>query len=318
MNTDKATFVGFYTHGGFWPVTTNQPYGFKDLSGLIGLAPEVALEIDAPEIQVKVCVDGLVLLRISHLDRSRPDMSDPHMLQQSVVWWASHLDYAHTLQLCLESASIACDRSSEIQVAALTPSETCRIVFQNGVAISRVNSRNASTLDTRQRALARAQSLGDPLASALDPDWEAWRRVSYEAITSAFELFKIIFPDPNLVKRLAMIVQAQAAFARCDYKISFVLLWFVIESATREIASLPPKSHLSQSINYLRNSCSFSTTTLNELDALRKHRNNLMHEPGDTVCTPTQCVRAGQTALDVSMYGRDSKFFTKWVTGTEF
>ncbi|MEN5264738.1 hypothetical protein [Stenotrophomonas sp. TWI587] len=105
----ESTFIGFYMGEGFWvdrPIDFNDPQHDHRLSGII---PAIIMSYRDDAFELHACVDGLLLLRINHLATAVPDMSNPSLLETSVLWWREHLDFANALQLLIESESRKCD-----------------------------------------------------------------------------------------------------------------------------------------------------------------------------------------------------------------
>lgn len=110
----ESTFIGFYMGDGFWvdrPIDFNDPQHDHRLSGII---PAIIMSYRDDAFELHVCVDGLLLLRINHLATALPDMSNPSLLETSVLWWRGRLDFANALQLLIESESRKCDESNDV------------------------------------------------------------------------------------------------------------------------------------------------------------------------------------------------------------
>lgn len=320
------TYVGFHVGEGFW---VNAPLDLQDpvqAGRLRGIVPEIAISSITDRFKVIVCLDGLTLLRMQHLADSIPDIANPAQFDDSVLWWREHLDYANALQTCLESASIQCSESSDIELEALSLTDTCRVGFRGMMPIRAVAERGRSLMDMRRETtewIAGGMSQTPP-AEVRNPEWKPWRSMSPQTIRHALRTFEAASASPDRVKWLSFIAQAKTAFVRGNYIVAFVLLWFVIESVLNaweaEHLSASGNSHVSSArmIQQLAAAGYIDSEMQSELGVLRKLRNQLMHQPSSTPCLPYECARAAQTALRLSLGHTDLNLMLKWQASTQF
>ncbi|MBB6186658.1 DUF4145 domain-containing protein [Rhodanobacter sp. MP7CTX1] len=252
-------------------------------------------------------------------------MGDPNKLNESVQWWDEHLDYANTLLLLIESESLKCTISQEALADAVSISDTCRVGFLDGSVVNRRYPRRWSPLRARSDLTAWiAGGMKTPLTTneTLD-DLALWRVVKRSVIVDALDSFTFVSKDADLVKRLSFIAKAKTAYKNNDYKVSFTLLWFVIESSVKAIFG--PRSQkngrpipVSKMVNELRDTGLIPAKIADLVDTLRKLRNQLVHEPGSTVCHAHDCMQAVHAATQLATVTANIDLRMKWETGVQF
>jgi len=318
------TFVGSYTSEGFWVDEGIDPYEPESAYRLKGIIPEVAIYAADERFRVIVCIDGLVLLRMEQLAASIPPMGDPQRFEESLLWWGAHLDYANTLLLLIESESIKCEFSQEAIAEAVSISDTCRVDLLNGLPVNRRYPQRRSSLTARSDMTAWILGgMKTSLANEVIGDLGLWRTVKRPAIQKAIDRFTIASRDTDLVKLLSLVVKAKTAFKYNDYQVCFVLLWFVIESSLKKRFRQHPHekrgfTSLANIVDRLRVTGSISDDIAEDVHMLRKIRNEQMHEPGSTVCTPRDCLQAAHIAIQFATEAIDLSLTMKWQTGSEF
>lgn len=319
------TFIGFYTSEGFWVDEEINPFNADCARRLAGIIPEVSIETTSDLFRALVCIDGLVLLRMERLATSTPDMGDPSRFSDSALWWDEHLDYANALLLLIESASLKCAASQEAIADAVSITDTCRVGFLNGVAVNRRLPGRSSPMRARGNLCAWiAGGMREPI-SPLDSidDLGLWRVIKRSVLADAMDKFILVSKNADLVKRLSFIAKAKTAYKNNDYRVSFTLLWFVIESSIKSIFHKEPRTNsrkysVSEAIKALRNSGAISDEVIDLVDALRVLRNQLMHEPGSTICHSHDCVRAAHAAIQLATDNANIDLTMKWQTGVQF
>lgn len=319
------TYVGFHVHDGFWVDERLDLRNPEQADRLRGIVPEIAVSSAKERFKAIVCIDGLILLRMQHLAGAVPNMANPAEFDASVLWWREHLDYANTLQVFLESESIKCDRSSDLELAALSLSDTCRVGFRQLCAVNRVADRGRSFMDVRS---ATVQWIASGMTDALpvdirDPEWGPWRCVSRDAISRALHRFETAVADPDRVRWLSFVAQAKTAFFQGNFMVSCILLWFVIESALNawHAEQFPQRAAPPSVAATIKQLMAVGVLTPQfgaDLTALRQLRNRLMHEPGSTQCLPSNCVLAAQAATDLAARGTDLDLVLRWEASAQF
>jgi hypothetical protein len=320
-------FIGFYSSEGFWVDKRIDLFDEENSYRLTGIIPEISVRMDSERFSAMVCVDGLMLLRIRHLAANMPRISDPRRFEEAVRWWEEHVDYANALQFFIESESIKCPESGEAVLSALSLHETCRVGFVGEMPVRQNHSEGRSLVAARYAAAnwIRAGRVGHPPMEAVSFGVANWTVLSERSVITALEKFEKAVANPCLVKQLSFIAKAKTAYARNDFPVAFTLLWFVIESAAKEILanSLGSKDARHKSANGvfldLKAECLISEDQFERLDDLRKRvRNKLIHESGSATCLPSDCVAASQAALDLAVRDQSFGIVAKWSSGVEF
>ncbi len=319
-------FVGSYTDGGFWVDEAIDPWDDENSRKLVGIIPDPVARLDGERCRAFVCVDGLMLLHVKHLEQSRPDMGDPSTFEDAVNWWNEHLDYANALQLCMESESIKPGIGAEVVAAAVTHFDTCRVGFIGDEAVNRNHTSRRSIVDARSetaRWIAMGRQGPAPL-DAISSGWATWRVISKDVVLAALRRFDVVSRCPDLVQHLSFIAKAKSAYMKNDYKVAFTLLWFVIESSAKSLApALKSRAgkfpSMSDVLRRLRADGLINEDLFDLIDTLRNEvRNRLIHEPGSTVCLPKHCMMAAKAAIDLAARGAGLDLILKWETGSEF
>lgn len=324
---DKSEkFIGFYSKDGFWVDKRIDIENPDDVRKLFGIIPDIAISAEFKKFRAFVCVDGLILLRVEHLARTMPSIGDPRQLSDSLQWLESHLDYANALQLCIESESIKNSTSPEIISTSVLNSDTCRVGFIDGIPVNRSLENNRSLVAARHELIVWLSS-GMPAQQhpqATSPAWMSWTVVPKSVIHSAIETFSLICGDENIIKWLSFISKAKTSHFNNDFRVAFVLLWFVIESAAKSLAlkngiNARKIKTMELIAHELRLKNLINDEMFDNLTVLRKEvRNKLFHEPADTVCLPHHSVAAAKVAIDLVVRGRAIDLNTKWTTSAQF
>lgn len=322
-------FVGFYSAEGFWVGERVDVLDVENEYRLAGIVPEISVWHDAERFSAAVCVDGLMLLHVRELAAMIPAMGDPVQFEASIRWWGEHIDYANAMQICLESESIAhTPKSSEIVSAAVWQAETVRVGFQDGMPVRRALSMGASMIATRFEAANWSREEGNPPVEAISTGWTNWNVVPEDVIVSGLAKFERVCSDSVLVRRLSYVAKAKSAFGRNDFVVAFTLLWFVIESAAKDLLaqSVPGKSAVKSGrhqkfhdiVAELKFAGAISDNLFSLLEHCRKLRNRMMHQSESTVCMPSDCRLAADAAVTLAVRDASLDIQTKWLCGVEF
>jgi hypothetical protein len=332
METDDGgieDFVGFYTAEGFWVGERLDALDVENVPRLAGVVPEISVWHDAERFSAAVCVDGLMLLHVRELAETIPSMGDPAQFEAGIRWWDEHVDYANAMQICLESETIAnAPISSEIMATAVWQAETVRVGFRAGRPVRRVLSNGSSVIATRFEAANWSQGTASPPVEAISTGWSNWNVVPKDVVVSGLAKFERVCSNTVLVRRLSFVVKSKSAYCRNDFPVAFTLLWFVIESAAKDllVQSVPgnsaTKSVGHQSIRdvvaELKSMGLISDSLFSLLEYCRKLRNRMMHQSESTACMPSDCRLAAQVALDLAVRNAALEVQTKWQCGVEF
>ena len=319
---DIDFYVGFYGAHPFWVGNCIDIYDSEQAKSLLGIIPDIVAELETEQFKAIICVNGLMLLRINNLAQSMPLISDSAQFQQSVLWMDRCLDYANALKLCVESESIKCSHSYEVQSTATRAMEICKVGMLHGAAVNISFERGQSQFAIMQELsewIVTDKKYPSPLE--INGWLIPYQFITIEATRHALETFSIVARDEKKIRWLSYLVKAKTAYADNDYRTSFVLSWFVIESSLRWLRkSTAPKrkENIAVIINILCNEGVISEATQFLLTRLRDIRNELMHEPSETICQPSDCKDAGQMALELALQNSNISLISCWHSSVQF
>lgn len=325
MVDDSEKFIGFYSADGFW---VDEVVDFRDRqrsAKMIGIVPQIVAWEENERFKAAVCVDGLMLLRIKHLADTAPDMGNAGTFKESIAWLDELFDYANVMQLCIESESIKCGKSAEVLAATVLNSETCTVGFINDQPVNRSHQSSRSLSCARYEVaswIARGMEGPAPL-EATSSGWATWQVISKDAVTAALNKFSDVSKDPVLVKWLSFMAKAKTAYSNNDYRVSFTLLWFVIESTAKVLWSeqgtkTSGNANMVSITKGLKELGTISQDLLDRLDRTRVLRNKLVHEPGLTFVLPEDCMKAAGAAMDLVGCHQALGFILKWESSARF
>lgn len=323
MKTEIEDFIGFYDEVGFWVedfIDVDCQEWQQSLSGII---PTPAVIYKSAKFSAIVCVDGLMLLHVNHLASSRPNMGDPDKMNEAVTWWDEHMDYANVMQLYIESESIRCPESGDISFSAVSIANTCRVGIKNGIPVRKTHTNRMSLMAAR--CTYPVSSFTDETHYAIGT-WSTYTKVKKQAIHTAFQRFELAVDDPIFIKRLGFMARAKASYKDNDFRGSFIMIWFVIESIVKEIWSKKSwvpgtkSKTVYEMLIEIEKSALLDTALLSTLHDLRQRvRNKLAHQSETAICMPSDCFQAADCAtklLGVSSTAMDLTF--KWQFGVQF
>jgi uncharacterized protein YutE (UPF0331/DUF86 family) len=302
-------YIGFYTKNHFW---IDKLIHWEDLESdacLKGIIPEIRyIWEDEHNFKAAVTVDGLILLHIKKLAATVPNIGDPFQFQPAVEWWDEYIDFAHTVQLLLESATIDFELHNKVSATELTSAQTCTVGMENWCPVNRRYGKGHNSLSARFDTLEWVYSGRNsiPTPEVVDPWPYNYAVVSIELLNQVFTQFAAAFKNRKVIKWLSFIVKSKAAHERGDFRVSFTLAWFVIESACRDMASQTgaemtgghQKMYIIEKL--LREKELINLENYLTISSLRKLRNKLIHNPDSTICMPTDSFVANGMALNLA------------------
>jgi hypothetical protein len=325
MIDDSEKFIGFYSADGYWVDEVINLRDRESSAKMIGIVPQIVAWEENDQFKAAVCVDGLMLLRMEHLADTAPNIGNAGTFNESIAWLDELFDYANVMQLCIESESIKCGKSADVQAVAVLNSETCTVGFINGQPVNRAHQSNRSISCARYEVaswIALGMKGAAPL-EATSSGWASWQVISKDAVEGALKKFRDVSKDADMVKWLSFMAKAKTAFANNDYRVSLTLLWFVIESAAKMLwreqgNEVDRNTHMASITKGLQECGKISEDLLNRLDRTRAIRNKLVHEPGSTFVLPKQCMEAAGVAMDLAVRDPALGFVLKWGSSARF
>lgn len=318
-------YVGSYAAYPFWVGNCIDIYDPEQAELFRGIIPSISVKLENEYFKSAICVNGLMLLRIEHLAQSMPHIADPTQYNFSVHWMDKYLDYVNTMQLCIESESIKCSNSHEVQSIATRANDICKVGMINGIPrSSTITHTYRQSHSVVMNELKMWISNGAKWPSPLEVNGYRLPHefISIEAAQNALKNFSVIIHDEQKVRWLSYLVKAKTAYAENDYRISFILSWFVIESSIQWLfqALIPAKKNpcTAEMIKFLCIEGLISEELKLCLDYLRRLRNALMHNPAKAICPPDECIKAGQTALALAVRNSGIDLVSSWRSSVQF
>ncbi|WP_454864707.1 hypothetical protein [Pseudomonas rhizophila] len=156
--------------------------------------------------------------------------------------------------------------------------------------------------------------------------WSTFTKVTKQAIYTALQRFELAVNDPVFIKRLGFMARAKSAYKDNDFRGSFIMIWFVIESVVKEIwlnkiwVSGKTTKTVHEMLVEIEGSAVLDMPLLSSLNDLRRRvRNDLAHQSDTAVCMPSDCFQAADCAtqlLGISSTAMDLAF--RWQFGVEY
>ena len=325
MIDDSEKFIGFYSADGYWVDEVIDLRDRESSAKMIGIVPQIVAWKENDRFKAAVCVDGLMLLRMEHLADTAPNIGNAGTFNESIAWLDELFDYANVMQLCIEAESIKCGKSADVQAVAVLNSETCTVGFINGQPVNRAHQSRRSLSCARYEVaswIALGMKGSAPLEAA-SSGWASWQVISKDAVEAALKKFSDVSRDADMVKWLSFMAKAKTAYANNDYRVSFTLLWFVIESAAKMLwSNQGQESNENPSLFSIAKGLQefgvIGEDMIALLDRTRKIRNKLVHEPGSTFVLPAQCMDAARVAIHLAVRDPALGFIFKWGSSARF
>ena len=305
-------FVGFYPGTHFWidrVLDWNSDEAAKRLSGMTA---EIGYMKDAQSFKAAVTIEGLVLLHIGKLASTRPHMGIPAEREAAVQWWDEYLDHIHALQILFETVSLRQGHAyNYVSVVELTPEDTCTFGMFEWQPVRGNHSNGRTMLSDRFAARDWLRHKAEMFTPKEVTDHWSFNYVtlSIANLDEIFSNFEALTAHPIKIKWFSFIAKSKTAFGRGDFRVAFMLSWFVIESACIDTYySLNPSvprptatttnhvtMHVAQQDIFAKQA--IDQNTFDAINQLRKIRNKLIHQPHQTICTQNDSIKAHDTAL---------------------
>jgi hypothetical protein len=225
-------FTAFYPSPPFW---AKSDVDFSSLSTPESFYEQMTEEVysrETPNHTIKVCRDGMIMLRIEALELGeRPP--DPSKYTETARRWADYLDYVNSFYLLLDSASVDVAKRSYFALQEVTSDEALRVRYDDG-------KRDSETFMAGSRA-SFVQNLRNPWAYrsrdriGSDPTILARDVVAINVIERAADLFAKVVDSPDLAKALGSFAKSLSEYKVGNYDISIVLSWFISEAIITEL-----------------------------------------------------------------------------------
>jgi len=320
LNTAPViNYTAFYPSRPFWTISRLDLRDPSVVSDLTDRMSEIVLTFDQQQYTLKICRDGMFMLRIHELELQVPQ-GDRLTSAQLAALWADYLDCLNTLQLLFESSVLEIMKHAYFELGEITTRDAFRVSFDDqhkwtGNSVP-MFSPAASLL------MARYTSSYSP---ALPPFADARFLMRIEVPETVFvdlnTHFTTVLAAGSAVQRLATLAKSLAEFKIGNYPTSLVLSWFVIESSLlgswRNLldAKSSPAAGTAQHIgkkrrealtgrdfpiavvlNVLELSDVLAFDEWKDLDEIRGFRNKVVHQDPRFKCEATHAIRSLQAA----------------------
>ncbi|MEQ0580055.1 hypothetical protein PANTOEA_00295 [Pantoea dispersa] len=317
-------YVGSYAARPFWVGERIDIYDSNQAKLLQGIIPEFAAKHENDFFKSAICINGLMLLHINNLAKITPNIAEPNQYNISVNWMDEYLDYVNALQLCVESESIKCANSHDVQSIVTRANDICKVGMLEGVP--RSNSvththRNSHAVVMNELNLWISNGSNWPSPLEVNGWMLPHEVVSVQAAKNALNIFSLIACNKNKIRWLSYLVKSKTAYAENDYRLSLILSWFIIESSIRclfDALISKEKVNSAGMINFLYAEGVISEEFKQCLNDLRLIRNDLIHNPAETVCPSNECIKAGQAALVLALKDSDVDIVSSWRSSIQF
>ena len=312
-------YIGFYSGTDFWCAEKPDLTNLQDALALGQFLPVLVGQWDTPNFKLGVTADGMLLLHAKELIHDVPAMGRPEYFEASMAWWEKFMEQAYAFQLFVESASLQLDEERPVLTATVTPETSWTFGLMRGRIVRGNRSGEPYTSPERHRLRTYLEYVRD---ARQIPDGEfflaPWPVIPSEIFATAIEQLSLVALQPGLVRWLSFIARSKVAFSRHDFEMSFVLSWFVIESAVNQMAKDSRQTEAAQRSNFyprlqhLLHLGLISAEELKEINDLRRQRNALVHESESSTGVHSAAQRAGLIATGLALRTTGIDMLLQW------
>ncbi len=321
-------FTAFYPSRPFWAVKQidfNEP---KSLDNFEELMSEEVFTESNEIFSMKICRDGMVMLRIEALEKDDATSSAANDIEVSVKKWGEYLNYLNSFYLLLDSGAIKTMNLAYFRLHEITNLDAFRVRYENGKSMGQNIALESVTSVFQMGRFKSSYAL--PIPS--DPKIFMRQVISSEAITSAVEQFRLVVQTSGLEKVLASFTKSIAEYKVGNFDTAIVLAWFISESIILKIwrdhlsdlnSDADPGRQrintdrlnfltgrdfpISSISNILELFGSIPLDLFRDVDAVRRFRNKVVHSDSRYSATAANAQLAIKTALELAKreYGID-------------
>lgn len=230
----RTNFTAFYPSRPFW---AGSKIDFSNQSREGWFYNQMAEEVfseEASSHSLKICRDGMIMLRVEALEKNIPvqeDMSIP--IEKTVQAWGEYLDYLNAFYLLMDSAALEIAKTSYFNIHEITIRDAFRVRFELGkYAGESFAMESIVSIFQMGRYLSSYRS-GIPIE--FDPQISMRRVLPLNVIQHAAVEFSKALTSPGLVKALSSFAKSLGEYKVGNYETSIVLSWFVTEAALSQI-----------------------------------------------------------------------------------
>ena len=249
---------------------------------------------------IEMCRDGRVMLRVEALEKERRTGSS-HDIKDDVARWTAYLNYLNTFYLLLDSSTIELSKIAFFNLHEITNRDAFRISFKDGKPSGEsISAESLASVYQMERYISNPMP-GVPLG--FDARFRDRRFVvPVDVIEHASKSFDFVITQPGLEKVLASFAKSLSEFKVGNYETAIVLAWFISESVIshlweshlQSLNSIDPTGKkridrermdlltgrdytISSVSNLLELAGVLSMSLFQDIDAVRKHRNAIVH-----------------------------------------
>ncbi|MFP4414627.1 hypothetical protein [Coleofasciculus sp.] len=323
-------FVGFYTSRPFW--AGDPPVDLETLSTFASqlqvsetrsqfreFMSAIVFSYKTNGIRLCVCKDGMLLVQVKNLEIEIEKIRDGLDIEAQSQLWGQYLDYINCLYLLLDSVVIEIKQFAYFNLSEVTNRDVSRLRFKDGKCMGQSIAHESIT-SVYQRS--RYEITPDMLTSLFRQSF------SKNIFDVLFEKYSIATANPSLLKNLAEVTKNLSEYKVGNYSTSLVLAWFVIESkiirlwdklidncnrdfddGTRRISKDRQKTltgrdyTISVISNFLELSDLIPFKVFQDINAVRKFRNKVVHGDSNFNCDAKRCQQAIELALHLTLEG---------------
>lgn len=225
-------FTAFYPSRPFWAVSKIDFDDPKSLDNFHDLMSEVVYQDSSEDFSVKICRDGMVMLRMEALEEDNANTEAPAGIEDTVKKWGKYLDYLNSFYLLIDSSTIRLVHLAYFNLHEITNRDAFRVRHENGKNVGE-NIAIESIASVFQMGRFRSSYGSTPIH--YDPRIMMRYVISFEAIADAVANFRRILIKPGLEKVLASFTKSISEYKVGNYETSIILAWFISETIINKL-----------------------------------------------------------------------------------
>ena len=305
MTVPYDKHLGFYLSKPFWAIEEfdidNNISMFTDL-----MSEEVFQHLNK-EYSLKICRDGMFLLKINEISKKIVNELNVDFLEQ-INAWSSYLQYANTLVLLFESAFIEEQKLAYFEIQELTNKDAFSVSFENneckGYTIA-----SLSTAEKFQNARYLSSLPFGGSHPSTNPIFTGRPVVLKSTLDKLVGNFDLIYRNKRLISLFSQLIKSIGEFKIANFDTALIISWFVIESIlqdkwtswinSKNISGINPKRinaerkgklegrdyPLSVKLNILELNDLLPNEIFQNLDRIRGYRNKIVHRDSKFKCS---------------------------------
>jgi hypothetical protein len=320
MATER--FIGFYPSRPFWAVSSlnfNDPNTIKNFTELMS---EEVISDQNDNFKIKICRDGMILLRIQGLELTVDDqIIEP--IKVLARRWGDYLDYLNCLYFLVDSSTHKIQNPSYFNLSEITYKDAARIIFED----SKMQMGSLATESIVSIYQLARYITTYPKDIPIQLDWRLSNRqiIKRDVFLDSIDQFKKIIKNHQTIKMISGIAKSLSEYKIGNYDTSLILAWFVIETVlnskwlnfldSKNITDYKDKKRINSNrikyftgrdfpisliLNILEISDVINIELFEILDQIRGYRNKIIHsEPFDV--KPEYCQLAIEKATKLAL-----------------